>query len=500
MWRFEHETAQDSEGLFKLTTERKEAGDAALIVAERIVSVLSQFIVFILAARILGPAEFGQFALVSACAILLLSLAEVGWAPFIMSQGADTSVPKQVLFIAILNGTAVGAMGILAAISSSLFGVSTEIIDLMILFSVWVMIANASSVQKGILNWMGKLKAAAACEVAGDVVGSVVAIFSLYRGDEIFALVYGRLSSQVVILAMSISITRFLPKSGMSGSKIKELWIFSSQIFVSRMLSTLRLQFVTFIIGGFLGATSVGYYRAAERLVGSVSELIFVPAYRLAWMQLRNARDAGPFEEKGKRVNAQFGKSLKLLIIFGAPAFLWLILVNEQLVIGMFGEEWQPAAALVAILSLGALLRILSALTEPLLSIVGEAQRLPRFAALLFVLTALVTLIAVNFEIQVVAWSQVMVSAISLVVTMSLFSRYASIVWLDVATTAKGIVVPLLIGVSVIFFLEGAMDGRDLPPVVVAIGLGLAGLSIYLFSIAFLDRTMWKQIKSWFLR
>ncbi len=45
---------------------------------ERIAAQLSQLFIFIAAARILGPADFGIFALVSACAILVLRVSEMG--------------------------------------------------------------------------------------------------------------------------------------------------------------------------------------------------------------------------------------------------------------------------------------------------------------------------------------------------------------------------------------------------------------------------------------
>ena len=73
-------------------------------VSERLVAQAAQFAVFIVAARILGPAEFGVFALASAVAFLFFRGAEAGWAPFIMSHDGDVSVPLQVLFIAIVTG------------------------------------------------------------------------------------------------------------------------------------------------------------------------------------------------------------------------------------------------------------------------------------------------------------------------------------------------------------------------------------------------------------
>ena len=79
-------------------------GGGAWTVGERVIAQISQLVIFITAARILSPAEFGVFSLVSACAILLLRTSEAGWAPYIMSWQGDDTVPRQVLMIAILSG------------------------------------------------------------------------------------------------------------------------------------------------------------------------------------------------------------------------------------------------------------------------------------------------------------------------------------------------------------------------------------------------------------
>lgn len=99
----------------------RKATDAFRVVG-RLVPQLAQFAVFIVAARLLGPVEFGIFALASACAVLLLRAADAGWAPFIIPRpGAETG-PLQILLIAILSGTACGLSGGFGALAVGSLG------------------------------------------------------------------------------------------------------------------------------------------------------------------------------------------------------------------------------------------------------------------------------------------------------------------------------------------------------------------------------------------
>lgn len=477
---------------------RKAAGDAAFSVSERVVSQIGQFAVFVLAARVLEPAEFGVFALASAAAIMLLRAAEAGWAPFIMSCKGDITVPLQVLFVAIVFGLICGMLGWLGALMAGGFGLSTEIVNLMTLFALWVAVANAASAQKGVLIFLGRIKTASVNEIAGELAGLTAAILALLDGAGVFALVYGRLAAQTTVLILGLIATRRLPLPGLERDVQRALWTFSVQIFSSRMLVNARLHFVTLIIGGVLGPAAVGYFRAAERLVGGVSELIVVPGQLLAWAQLRQARDGGSQAGQGARLNAQIARSLKVLVALGAPLLIWLALMNDQIVSGLLGENWHPASAVISILVLGRLFMFVGVLTEPLMSLTGQARRLPGFMTAIFAGSVALTLATAPYGITALAWSQVAVSALVLGATIWLFRRYAGVRWQPIGTMLRPSVLPLAAFSGTIWVFERSTAGASLGNVGEAIAAGLTAGAIYTLVISVFDPAFRRQMLSIF--
>lgn len=477
-------------------TGRKVLGDSALTVAERIISQIAQFTIFVVAARVLGPAEFGVFALVSACAILLLRAAEVGWAPFIMSWSGDSTVPRQVLFIAMLSGVAFGVLGGIAAMISGVFGVGPETILLMQLFAVWVVLANVSSAQKGVMIWQQKLKSSAICEISGEIVGLIVAVTALLSGMGVLALAFGRLAFQSTHLVMSFLVTRLAPLPGLKGQLLNDLWVFSAQLFVSRMLIHIRLYVATFIIGGYLGPAAVGYFRAADRLVSAAAEIIAVPGQLLAWTQFRKARDNGDIEGQVARINLQMRQYMKILISAGAPVLLWLMVMSDEVINGLLSAQWLPAAPLVAILAGSRLLFLIGIVTEPLMSLVGEARRLPAFTATVFAVSLGLTFIAVQFGLYAVAWSQLVIAVLVFFATLWLFHKYAGINWSAVAADLRGTVVPMLCGVGVLIGLDYFSEGHGIPDLVQALGFGVVAIIVYAGAIMVFDRGFWYQMRS----
>lgn len=444
----------------------------ALTVVERITAQAGQLIIFILAARILGPAEFGVFALVSACAILLLRVSEFGWAQYIMSWAGDSTLPRQVLMIAIFSGVIFAALGMLVGIGLPFVGLSVQTSYLVILFSFWVLLATTSSAQKGIMIWQDKLKSSAFAGILGELAALGVGMGALLTGYGVLSLVFGRLAFQSVHLIASFVSTRMTPAFGLKGAQLHEMLVFSGQLFTTRMIINIRTYAATFIIGGFLGPASVGYYRAAERLVGAMAEIIAVPTEVLAWSLFRQTRDGAKGSLQGfqDRANGFF----RILLALAVPLFIWLALSGQDLILGLLGPEWLPALPIVAILALSRAVMLPGLATEAILSLAGQIKRLIPFTILFLVLSVGLILIGVQFGLYAVAWSQVVVGVVVLSATIWMQGRYGQINWTIVARGCLRLLIPMAVG-------TGAMMLMLASPVVIAltplIRLGLVTLA-----------------------
>lgn len=462
-------------------TQKSAMAGGAWTVIERIAAQASQLIIFIVAARMLGPAEFGVFALVSACAILLLRMSEFGWAQYIMSWAGDTTVPRQVLLIAILCGAIFAAFGVGTGLLLPWFGLSAQTAQLVMLFSFWVMLATTSTAQKGIMIWQDKLKSSAASETLGELSGLIVALVCLFSGFGVLSLVFGRLTFQTVHLIISFSATRMTPLFGLKGTHLHEMLTFSGQLFASRMIANIRLYAATFIIGGFLGPAAVGYYRAAERLVGAIAEIVFVPTEVLSWSLFRKAR--ARFDGRLDGFQTQANVFFRILFALAVPVFIWLTLMGPDLIRVLLGPEWLPALPIVAILALSRALMLPGLPTEAILSLAGEIRRLIPFTLFFLVLSVLLTLIAVQFGIYAVALAQLAVSIGTMIAATWMQRRYAMIRWRTVLLGSRRIILPLAIGTAMMVGMLYSGSVADLPPFLRMGAVSLATLFVYVAAL-----------------
>jgi len=120
--------------------------------------------------------------IVSACAIILLRLAEAGWPPFIMSRPDGDDTLYQLVMIAAISGFAFFGVGVVATLATRGLDLPADLAMLMLLLSLWIALATKFTAQKGVLIWMNRIKAAASIEITGELMGGVVMWYACCRG------------------------------------------------------------------------------------------------------------------------------------------------------------------------------------------------------------------------------------------------------------------------------------------------------------------------------
>ncbi|ATU92724.1 oligosaccharide flippase family protein [Phyllobacterium zundukense] len=414
-------------------------------VASRISAQLAQVAVFVLAARMLSAAEFGVYTLTLAVAIFLTRVSEAGSREFLMSCREDRSLFDQIATAALVSGAIAMCAGTLASAGMYKFLGMTLAGELLALFSVWVVFSTVSAVYAGLLVRQSRAELHSIFVMAGEGVGLLAALFGLASGWGIFALAFGKFCTQITYLVCAIAATKWIPRLRLHWVVVRELAEFSRYILATRMVAYFHTYAVTFVIGIFLGAASVGYYRVAERLGSSFAELMEEPSRLIAWVSLRRAvRDEHNETELKKNVGKEAAVFLPFLLALAAPIFIGLALVSENLVLLLLGEQWHPAAPITSILAIVYMLYIPNVLTEPLMSLTGQVRRLPFISLFNAVVAIIFILASVPFGTTGVAIGQLIAGLITVCVTIWLQSHYGGVAWKKVGANAS-IVIPALI-------------------------------------------------------
>ena len=299
----------------------------------------------------------------------------------------------------------------------------------------------------------------------------------------LLSLIYGRLAHQVLQLASSLVFCRLRPARRIEGSVWREVRDFCMHILASRVVSNIRMYASTFIIGGFLGAAAVGYFRAAQRLVAAFGEILGEPTRVLAWGMFKKAQSDEP--DSFNKIAIVF---FPVLLALAIPVFLWIAIFSMELTIGLLGDQWAPTAPLIVILAFAQLAVAPSFATEAIISLAGFVKKIPLIATINAALSIIVTVIAAPHGVMAVAVSQAVVAIVFLASSIWMQEKYAGIRWREIAIALwrPGIV----IGVSgaILLGLARSDIGIDWNPLVRVCVLTLPVMAIYLGLMAGLFR------------
>ncbi|MBB4571625.1 oligosaccharide flippase family protein [Rhizobium leucaenae] len=400
------------------------------IVTAKIVSQLSQIATFFVATRMLSPAEFGLFAFVSAIAMLVVVMAEGGWAEFMMKAPDGDDCFDQVTTISLISGVSFTTAGaIAAAVFYTLTSDETQSV-LLALFSCWMLPAALTAAFDGALVASGRLRQRAMVRIVGELSGLITAMALLHLHGHASALAAAKIVCQLVLLIGSMAAVMRLPRLYLTRPMFVEVAAFSRQIVGNRLVVFLGSYSGTLVVGSFLGVADAGFYRAAERVVAVVSELLAEPARSLSWVVFRRAHSTRSIGSAGARF-------LLILVAIAAPMYFGLAQVSEPVVRLMLGDVWLPAASIIPFFCLRQLLLSPGYINEASLSVVGGIRyRLP--ITLLNVAVSLAVVVAVaRFGLRELAIAQCFTAAFALATCIGLQSKIASVNWLKIS---KGVV------------------------------------------------------------
>jgi len=426
------------------------SGAGRWILISRVAAQLSQITLFLMAARFLTPAEFGVFALIQAFSALLFVCAAAGWREVIISTANSQREINQLMAFSMASGVAMALAGGIVSLGLEFTGHEAAG-KLAALFCVCVLIAPVVNAFNGLLVRRGKVRAFAIASIAAEALAFAVAAWSLVVGYGVYALAFGK----IVFLAACAGLLAWQAgwHGGLTlrGARTRLLLSTSFHILANRLIFFVQSNSATFLVGAFLGPAGVGFYRAAERVVSSVAELVMEPLRMIAWVELRRAADSADPADPNLRARLADAATaiLPLFIFMTAPVFMGLSFVANELVVFALGPAWAPSGGIAAIFALTAIHVVPGVLAEPLLSLAGEIKRLPRIMLMNAAVSASMMVLLGPFGLYALASAAIPAGLFTMGSMFWVLRRHGGFAWRP-ALRGAGIAIPPLAAMAAV--------------------------------------------------
>lgn len=362
-------------------------------------------------ARILTPAQFGVFGVVSIALNLFETFSETGLEQALIQKSELKQTHVSTAWLITLVRSLVISLGLWlsAPLVAQFFGLSeaTLMIQVIAITPVLRALRNPSMIYyKKRLDF----KRETVMLGLGSLTEVVLAIALTIRLENEWALVWAIVGGAVAELVSSYILFALPSWAGMDWSEGRKLIKFGGWIWSSSVLSYLANQGDDIIVGRILGAAPLGLYQNAYKIAslpatqisGTITQVTF-PAF-------------AAIQDDQVRLKRAFYKSLWFTLITTVPVSMVIMVAAHPLTLLIFGENWLELAPALSVLGLYGIIRSILGVLGPLAVAKGKPELitysgLVRTCALFILIYPLTN----SYGIVGAAWATVISIFVSLV-------------------------------------------------------------------------------------
>ncbi len=322
-------------------------------------------------ARLLTPADFGAFAIVSSCVIFFAAIGDVGLGGAVIQQtGAPSRLELATVWTAQqLVAVALTAIAWLAApLAGAAFGDLPADATLMIrALAVSLLFNSLRTLPAVLLERELRFGLLAAAEVGQALAYYGTSIALALAGAGVWSFVVAAVVQSAVGAVWLNLASGAWPGVSLDRAIVRRLFGFGVDFQLSLLVTWLRDGMVPFLGGLLASAATVGYLNFAWRiaqLVNSAEEVVGRIAFP-AFSRLQHDRP---------RLQEALDQATLSTTFIVAPLQCWVAATAGLLVPLAFGPQWTPAIAVVQLVCLGTLARYPSRYLRQALFALGRSR------------------------------------------------------------------------------------------------------------------------------
>lgn len=297
---------------------------------DRITTMGLQFVVNMVLAWVLTPAEYGVVGVLTIFIVVSNTLIDGGFTSALIQQKRPTENDYSTLFFWNVGFSMLCYLILfLIAPLVALFFKMPELCDVLRVLGLCIIASAFGQVQLVRLRKNLKFGTIAIVNLTGLIVASAISIYMAYNGFSYWSLVAMTVSQQTTLTLLYWGVTRWHPSLSFSKKSFRTLFSYGGYLFAASILQDIGKNLQGVIIGKRFSNTQLGYYTQASKLDQVVSYSIpqaLIQVLFPVFSSIQDDRDklCGMMETGIRVISAVIMPLLMLLVIVASPLVLWL--------------------------------------------------------------------------------------------------------------------------------------------------------------------------------
>lgn len=365
-------------------------------------SQAGSLVIFMLLARLLPPEAFGLVAFANVFLAFMQIFLNQGFAQVVIQrqelepEHIDTAFWTNIAIGICLTVICFSTAGIVANLWQK-----PELTSILQGFSLLFLISSLSNIQQAILERNLHFKAIAIRSLAGTFIGGIVGVILALYNFSIWSLIGQQLVQELIGTIVLWNRSDWRPGFKFSLKHFQELFSFGVNILGFNFLTFINTRADDFLIGYFLGATALGYYVIAYRILGVMTQLLISTTNQVALPVFSQ------LQTQAEEFRKVFFTATQLSTLIAFPAFLGVATLAPELIVLLFGKQWVPSIPVMQVLSFAGLFKCINFFKNSVFIALGKPSWSLYFGLLNALLNLIGFVVAVPWGIVAVALAYV---------------------------------------------------------------------------------------------
>ena len=327
------------------------------------------FVVGIVLARLLSPAEYGLIGIVLIFTTVLTGIVDSGFSNALIRKTETTDDDYYTMFIT--NMAMSVLMFILLWFASPFiaqFFERPELVDVTRVMGLILIFQALSITQVTILtkriDFKTKTKASLVAAASSGVIGIAMAVL----GYGVWSLVGQKLSNVLIYTICLWALNKWLPRFRFNKDSFHYMWGFGWKMMVSGLLNNIWNQLYQVVVGKCYSPATLGQYTRSKEYANIFSANFTTIIQRVTYPALAEVQN------DKERMVAAYRKVIKTCMFITAVCMISIGAVSEPFIYCLIGSKWYEAASYLPLLCISMSLYPLHAINLNMLQVQGRSD------------------------------------------------------------------------------------------------------------------------------
>lgn len=356
-----------------------------------------QFVIGIIIARILTPAEYGLVGMIGVFIAIASTFVDSGMTnALIRKKNIDNADYSTVYIFNIVVSFCFYILLFLSAPLISRFFNEPALTNIVRVISINLVIGSFGGVQGAKFNRDLNFKTPAKITTSSTLISGGVGIAMAYADFGVWTLVFQQVLNTAISTGLKLYFSKWKPNIYFSKKSFNELFGYGSKLLASGLIHTIYINLTTLLIGKFYSPKDLGYYSRGQSIPSILDTTILGVLGRVSFPILSKFQDD---REVLLGVYRKYIKCTSLPIYF---CLILLTAISKPLILFLLTDKWEPAVPYLQVFCFVYLLDNISSLNLNLLQVLGRSDLFLKLEIIKKCISIAMLLFAVQYGVMAI--------------------------------------------------------------------------------------------------